>query len=155
MQFGKAFKCLLFSIVTANPALGPVLMSKTDLSDAYMWIWLHIKDIPHLAFAITLHNGDKEPLIAFHLSVPMGYLESVAYFFCCATKTVADMVNTSWDAMSTDPNLLDEIADSNLVPESDAAGYTIPSELNHKLEATFEHLPPLKQKTHGNMLIVM
>jgi hypothetical protein len=70
-------------------------MAKIDLSDAYMHIWLAIADLPKLAFIIPPHASDPEPLIGFHLLLPMGYIES-APFFCALTETVADLINHSW-----------------------------------------------------------
>eukprot|EP00957_Ditylum_brightwellii_P034013 2575933-Ditylum_brightwellii.AAC.1 len=47
-----------------------------------------------LAFVVPSAAGE-EPLIGFHLALPMGYIESAA-FFCCTTKTIADITNTAW-----------------------------------------------------------
>eukprot|EP00957_Ditylum_brightwellii_P002143 164882-Ditylum_brightwellii.AAC.1 len=79
----------------ADPAYGPVFMSKVDLADAYMQVWIRLEDVPQLAFIVPRHKGDPEPLVGFHLSVPMGYIES-APFFCSTTETVADLANPSW-----------------------------------------------------------
>eukprot|EP00957_Ditylum_brightwellii_P042643 3229127-Ditylum_brightwellii.AAC.1 len=59
MQFGQTFCHILFSIVTTDPDLGPVFLSKTDLSDAYMHIWMCIKDVPTLTFNVPAHTCDK------------------------------------------------------------------------------------------------
>jgi hypothetical protein len=95
MQFGGALHRLLHAIVDADPRHGPVHMAKVDLSDAYMRIWLDIADLPKLAFVVPPHPSDPEPLIGFHLSLPMGYIES-APFFCASTETAADLINHSW-----------------------------------------------------------
>ena len=49
-------------------------MSKVDLSDAYMRVWIRLTDIPKLAFVIPPLSGDVQALIGFHLSLPMGYV---------------------------------------------------------------------------------
>ena len=82
-------------------------MSKTDLTDAYMRVWVKIDDVPKLAFAIPLTPGDQEQLIGFHLSLPMGYIESTP-FFCAVSKTVADFANHS--ERHTAPHKLENLA---------------------------------------------
>jgi hypothetical protein len=95
MQFDGAFHRLLHVIVDVNPRQGLVHMAKIDLSDAYMRIWLRLQDLPKLAFVIPPHPSDPEPLIGFHLSLPMGFVES-APFFCASTEIAADLINNSW-----------------------------------------------------------
>jgi hypothetical protein len=70
-------------------------MAKVDLSDAYMRIWLQISDLPKLAFVVPPHPSDPKPLIGFHLSLPMRYIESTP-FFCTTTETAADLIYHSW-----------------------------------------------------------
>eukprot|EP00957_Ditylum_brightwellii_P006441 488951-Ditylum_brightwellii.AAC.1 len=94
MQFGTASKRLVWQITQANPKLGPIQLQKVDLSDAYMRVWLRIKDVPSLAFVVPNLPG-KPPLIGFHLSLPMGYIDSTA-FFCITTETVTDLANATW-----------------------------------------------------------
>lgn len=50
--------------------------------------------LPRLAFVVPLHVADAKQLIDFHLLLPMGYDNSAAYF-CCATKTVANLANAT------------------------------------------------------------
>ena len=107
MQLGRALARILRRIVTANPAYGPVFMNKTDLADAYMRVWVKIDDVPKLAFAIPPAPGDQEHLIGFHLSLPMGYIES-APFFCAASETVADFAFHS--ERRTTPHMLEKLA---------------------------------------------
>ena len=89
--------------MTADPAFGPVFMSKVDMSDAYMRVWIRLEDVPKLAFVVPPHVDDAEPLIGFHLSLPMGYVESAQYF-CATIETVADMVNGDWASAETAPS---------------------------------------------------
>ena len=63
MQLGCALPCVLWRITKANPELGPVFMAKTDLSDAYMRVWLNIVDVQKLTFAITPIPSDTKPLM--------------------------------------------------------------------------------------------
>jgi hypothetical protein len=95
MQFGGALHRLLHAIVDADPTHGPVHMAKVDLSDAYMRIWLRLADLPKLAFVVPPHPSNPEPLVGFHLSLPMGFVESALYF-CASTETAADLISHFW-----------------------------------------------------------
>lgn len=46
MLFGLAFPRLLQAVLSADPAYSPVFMSKVDMSDAYMRVWVRPEDIP-------------------------------------------------------------------------------------------------------------
>ena len=92
IHFGTTFQHLLKQILVADTALGPVFMSKVDLSDAYMRVWVRLEDVPTLTFVVLWHPCDTEPLIGMHLSLPMGYVESVPAF-CCETEMVTDLAN--------------------------------------------------------------
>ena len=96
MQLGRTLPRILQRIAESNPELRPVFMSKTDLSDAYMQVWLDIVDAPKLVFAIPPIPSDSKPLIGFHLSLPMGYLESATYL-CAVSETVADLTNLKFE----------------------------------------------------------
>jgi hypothetical protein len=104
MQFGGALHRLLHATVNADPGHEPVHMAKIDLSDAYMRIRLAIVDLPKLAFVVPPHASNPEPLIRFHLSLPMGYIESAPYF-CASTETVANLINHSWALVGLSPAL--------------------------------------------------
>ena len=54
-----------------------------------MRIWVRLEDIPSVAFLVPKATPDEEQLVGFHLSIPMGYVESAA-FFCATTETVKD-----------------------------------------------------------------
>ena len=95
IQFGTAFKFLLGQILSTDPLYGPFFLSKVVLSNAYMRVWVHLEELPRFAFIASLHPLDSDPLIGFHLSLTMGFMDS-AHFFCCTTETAADMVNASW-----------------------------------------------------------
>jgi hypothetical protein len=92
LEFGSALGRLLFHIRHANPRFGPTYMSKTDLADGFYRLWLAARDIPNLGVVFPTEAGE-EPLVAFPLALPMGWVESPPYFCCTATKSVADLAN--------------------------------------------------------------
>ena len=89
MRFGKVLHLLLDCIIAVDSALYPTYLCKVDLADAYMRIWIQVEDVPSVAFLILKETATEEQIFGFHLSIPMGYMESVA-FFCTATETVKD-----------------------------------------------------------------
>ena len=64
-----------------------------------MHIWSRSKGILVVGFLVPREDMDKEKLIIFHLSLPLGYIESDP-FFCVATvkyhenKSIGERVNT-------------------------------------------------------------
>ena len=51
-----------------------------------------MEDVPSVAFLTPKKTPSNTQLVGFHLSLPMGYIESAPYFFM-VTETVADLVN--------------------------------------------------------------
>ena len=80
MQFGKALYRVIDCILKAPPKLGPTFLNKVYLANAYMHIWVYLKDIPSVAFLVPKATPDEEQLVGFHLSIPMGYVESATFF---------------------------------------------------------------------------
>ena len=81
-------------------------MSKMDLSNTYMRVWIRTEDLLRIAFVVYLHPPDQETLIRFYLSLPIGYVDSTPYF-CCLSETVVNLDNLSWSATAnTAPHLL-------------------------------------------------
>ena len=79
-------------------------MSKFDLVDAYMRVCIRPEDLPRLAFVIPPQPVDADPLIGFHLSLPIVYVDSAPYFFC-ASDIVEDLANLRWAAATnTNPH---------------------------------------------------
>ena len=115
-------------------------MSKVNMIDAYMHVWIRPEDVMKLEFVIPPHPDDAEPLIGFHLSLPMEYLESAQYFFT-TTKTVADLVNNNWAAVAAaPPQPLDDNANS--LPTDIDSSPGIPSViLDSELAALCANLP--------------
>ena len=89
-------------ILAATPKLGPTFRNKVDISYAYMRIWVHLEDIPFVAFLVPKSTPEEDQLVGFHLSIPMGYVESAA-FFCVTTKTFKDRTLNSLSTRHTVP----------------------------------------------------
>jgi hypothetical protein len=115
MQFGWSLKCILWEILFANPAHGPVQMIKLDISDRFYRIRLNIDAIPKLGFVFPTLPGDK-PLIAFPLVLLMGWTNSPP-IFSSATETIADTTNARLSSGWLPPSHpLDELAASVSTP---------------------------------------
>jgi hypothetical protein len=71
MQFGWSLERILWEILSANPAHGPMQMIKLNISDGFYRIGLNIDDIPKLGVVFPTLPGDK-PFITFPLVLPMG-----------------------------------------------------------------------------------
>ncbi|CAB9501094.1 unknown protein [Seminavis robusta] len=93
MQFGKALHRIMTKVHQANPAHGPVYMSKVDIADGFYRVWIQANDIPKLGMLFPARDGE-ELMIAFPLVLPMGWKESPPNF-SAATETVADMANAN------------------------------------------------------------
>ena len=84
MRFGGALLRILKQVLTTKPRLGPFYLGKVDLADAYMRLWVSMEDVPSVAFLIPKKIPSDTHMVVFHLSLPMGYIDS-APFFCMAT----------------------------------------------------------------------
>ena len=93
MQFGRALFRVLQRIRFANPAFGPVYLSKIDISDGFYRVAVRDDDVAKLALVFPSRPGEP-PLVALPLRLPMGWKNSVAPF-CACTETVADLANAS------------------------------------------------------------
>ena len=89
MRFGKSLYRVIYYILNAPPKLGPTFLNKVDLADVYMCIWVRLEDIPSVELLVPKATPDEEQLVGFHLSIPMGYVQSTA-FFCATTETIKD-----------------------------------------------------------------
>ena len=83
---------ILKNVLTADPRLGPVYLSKVDLEDAYMRLWVSMEDFPSVAFLIPKKTPNNTQLVGFHIFLPIGYIDSAPYF-CMAKETVANLAN--------------------------------------------------------------
>jgi len=91
MQFGRALQRVLSKIVHADPRYGPIYMAKIDIADGFYRVWVQIDDVPKLGVALPTSPG-SEPLVAFPLALPMGWVESPPYF-TVLTETSCDLAN--------------------------------------------------------------
>ena len=79
MRFSKALYRVIDCILKAPLELGPTFLNKVDLADAYMRIWMQLEDIPSVVFLVPNATPEEDQLVGFHLSIPMGYVESAAF----------------------------------------------------------------------------
>ena len=102
MRFGNALTHIVRQVLTADPNLGPVYLSKLDLSNACMRLWVRLEDTPFTASLLTkLHPADKH-LVGFHLSLPMGWVDRTSYF-CMVMEMVTDLENQAMPVRNTAP----------------------------------------------------
>ena len=112
MQFGHALKHILREIICADPKLGPVYLSKLDISDGFCHINLAVEDIPKLGVFFSVKDGE-EPLVAFPLVLPVGWEHSPP-IFCASIETDANLANNTIASSIVAPShLLDEMAAKN------------------------------------------
>ena len=91
MQFGYALKRILREVLLTNPAHGPVLLNKTDLSDGFYQIDLNSGDAPRLGVVFPTKPG-SDPMVAVPLVLPMGWVNSPPAF-STGTETIDDVAN--------------------------------------------------------------
>ena len=101
MQFGGTLKRILRQIMSANPKHGHTYMLKIDLSDGFYRVPVRPADVPRLGVILPPLPGSNNDLIAFPVTLPMGWTESPPQF-TAFTETVTDLTNrlvaeTSWD----------------------------------------------------------
>ena len=94
MNFGGALLRILKQVLTSDPRLGPLYLSKPDLEDACMRLWVRMEDLPSVAFLTPKNNPSNTQLLGFHLYLSMRYINSASYF-CMTTYTVADLANNA------------------------------------------------------------
>ena len=80
IRFRGALLQILKKVLTADLRLGTVYLSKVDLADAYMSLWVRIEDFPSVTFLILKKTPRDTQLVGFHLSLSMGYIDSDPYF---------------------------------------------------------------------------
>lgn len=93
MQFGRALQRVMATIVHSDPRYGPVYLSKIDIADGFYRVWLHIADIAKLGVVLPTAPGEP-PVVAFPLTLPMGWVESPPYF-TAITETACDLANAN------------------------------------------------------------
>ena len=65
MQFGHALDRILWEVLLANPAHGPVNLMKFDLSDGFHCIGLNLDNIPKLGVIFPTLPGEES--VSLHL----------------------------------------------------------------------------------------
>ena len=91
MQFGRALERVLHRIRRANRRFGPTYMIKVDIADGFYRLFVAANSVATLGVVFP-HHPDEEPLIAFPLVLPMGWVGSPP-FFCALTETATDLAN--------------------------------------------------------------
>jgi hypothetical protein len=72
MEFGRALLRILQKIARFDPRLGPVYVSKIDISYGFYRIAIRSEDIPKLAVMLPTAPG-AEQLVGLPLVLPMGW----------------------------------------------------------------------------------
>jgi hypothetical protein len=116
LQFGHAFPRFLQRLHRADTRQGNIYLSKTDVADAFMRTWIQAGSVPSLGALLPTLDGE-DPLIAFPLILPMGWVDSPQYL-CSVTETIADLTNDRFRSgtLALGTHRLDTIAGS--VPET-------------------------------------
>ena len=91
MQFGRALERILRKIRRANRRYGPTYMIKVDIADGFYRLFVSAATTATLGVVFPQH-ADEEPLVAFPLVLPMGWVGSPP-FFCALTETATDVAN--------------------------------------------------------------
>jgi hypothetical protein len=123
IQFGNTFNRFLQRLERADTRRGPIYLAKTDISDAFMRVWISLDTIPSLGALLPIYQGE-EPLVAFPLILPMGWVDSPNYL-CAVTETAADLANARFTAndLSTSQHRLAGLASTK--PPTDVPGPTL------------------------------
>ena len=80
MHFGGTLHRIIRRVLTTKPRLGPVYLGKLDLANDYIRIWFRIEDTVSVVLLHPKKSPEDEQLVGFHLSLPMGFFDSVPYF---------------------------------------------------------------------------
>ena len=67
-----------------------------------MIIWDQLNNITSVEFIIPKETDSEPQLVGFHLSIPMGYMESVP-LFCATTEKIKDTVNNAMHKIGKAP----------------------------------------------------
>jgi hypothetical protein len=57
MQFGNAPWRILAAIVHSNPRLGPVYLSKVNITDGFYRMWVKVADVPKVGVLLPVEPG--------------------------------------------------------------------------------------------------
>jgi hypothetical protein len=93
MQFGRALHRVLTQLEQADTRRGPTMLLKLDIADAFMRVPVQLASIPKLSALLPRYPGEPQ-LVAFPLVLPMGWVNSPAWF-CTVSETITDLANQS------------------------------------------------------------
>ncbi|KAL7563794.1 hypothetical protein ACA910_000120 [Epithemia clementina (nom. ined.)] len=124
MQFGHTLDCLLHRIHNADPRHGPVFMLKINLADGFYRAPLCPPDVPRLGVTFPRPPSSPHDLIAFPITLPMGWTESPPHF-SSFTETITDLANTWAGHWRGHP--LEYLASSTPTPQLDRTVIYAPS----------------------------
>jgi hypothetical protein len=79
MKFCRALLRILQQIARSDPRLGPVYLSKIDISDGFYRIAIFTDDILKLAIMFPIRDGEEQ-LIDLPLVLPIGWNQSPPLF---------------------------------------------------------------------------
>ena len=78
-----------------------------------MRIWVHHENIPSVKCLVPKSKPEEDQLVGFHLSIPIGYVES-ATLFCATTKTIKYWTLETLPMRNTvPPRHLDNLVETN------------------------------------------
>ena len=75
-------------------------LSKIDIADGFYRVWLRAGNIPKLGVVLPTTPG-QPPIIAFPLTLPMGWVESPPSYFTVLTETACDLANAHLQVEAT------------------------------------------------------
>jgi hypothetical protein len=139
IQFGAALYRFLQQLQRADTRHGPIKLAKTDISDAFMRVWLSLATIPSLGALLPTYPGE-EPMVAFPMILPMGWVDSPNYL-CAVTETIADLANARFAA-----------SQKSVTHPLNATARTKPVDpepFQHLSAGTFSGLPPPVTHSRG------
>jgi hypothetical protein len=137
IQFGAALYHFVQRLQRADTRCGTIYLGKTDVADAFMRVWISLSTIPALGAILLSSYPDEDPLVAFPMILPMGWVDSPNYL-CALTKTIADLANARFEAndLATQHHPLSTLANSIPAPDP------VPSKRH-------DGMPPPKTRSQG------
>ena len=92
IQWGRTLNRVLWYILHVDNQHGPVLMSKTELSDGFYQ--MRLTPTSALKLAVPFQYAGREPMVAIPTRLPMGWTESPPAF-SMVTETIPNLINES------------------------------------------------------------
>jgi hypothetical protein len=155
MQFGRTLWRILNAIARANPTLGPVYLSKVDIADGFYRIRVRSADVAKLGVLLPTRSGE-EPLVAFHLALPMVWSQSPP-LFTSATESIADLANQAVKVCSPQlPHRLETATETPIPIAATRNSAAAPTrrrndELRHPLQQWYVYVDDFIGVVQGNL----